>query len=64
MRDCFTGRPRDTAMSATIAIANQVFEVSRALGHANIGTTSAVYAHWTEAMAARTAERMSEILGG
>ncbi|MDP9270650.1 MAG: site-specific integrase [Chloroflexota bacterium] len=41
-----------------------IFEVSRALGHANIGTTSAVYAHWTEAMAARTAERMSGILGG
>ena len=41
-----------------------IFEVSRALGHANTGTTSAVYAHWTEAMAARTAERMTGILGG
>ena len=35
----------------------------RQLGHADIGTTANVYAHWTEAMAARTAERMSEILG-
>jgi site-specific recombinase XerD len=42
----------------------ELLEVSHALGHAGIGTTADVYAHWTEAMAARTAERMSEILGG
>jgi integrase len=41
----------------------ELLEVSRALGHSDIGTTANVYAHWTEAMAARTAERMSEILG-
>jgi integrase len=41
-----------------------LFEVSRALGHASITTTANVYAHWTSSMAERTAERMSEILGG
>jgi integrase len=41
----------------------ELLEVSRALGHSDIGTTANVYAHWTDAMAARTAERMSGILG-
>jgi len=41
-----------------------LYEVSRALGHASIATTANVYAHWTAAMAERSAERMSEILGG
>lgn len=41
-----------------------LFEVSRALGHASIATTANVYAHWTSSMAERTAERMSEILSG
>ena len=41
-----------------------LFEVSRALGHASITTTANVYAHWTSSMAERSAERMSEILGG
>ena len=41
----------------------ELLEVSRALGHADIGTTANIYAHWTDAMAARTAERMSGILG-
>src|SRR5439155_2204872 len=41
-----------------------LFEVSRALGHASITTTANVYAQWTAAMAERSAERMSEILGG
>ncbi|MDP9271418.1 MAG: hypothetical protein M3P14_10690 [Chloroflexota bacterium] len=41
-----------------------LFEVSRALGHASITTTANVYAHWTSSMAQRSAERMSEILGG
>lgn len=40
-----------------------LYEVSRALGHASITTTANVHAHWTSAMAERTAERMSEILG-
>ena len=39
-----------------------LFEVSRALGHASIATTANVYAHWTNSMAERTAERMSGIL--
>jgi integrase len=42
----------------------ELLEVSRALGHTDISTTANVYAHWTDAMAARTAERMSGILGG
>ena len=41
----------------------ELLEVSRALGHADIGTTANIYAHWTDAMAARTAERMSGIPG-
>jgi integrase len=41
-----------------------LYEVSRALGDASITTTANVYAHWTASMAERTAERMSEILGG
>jgi integrase len=41
-----------------------LYEVSRALGHASITTTANVYAHWTGSMAERSAERMSEILGG
>jgi integrase len=41
----------------------ELLEVSRALGHSDIGTTANVYAHWTDAMAARTADRMSAILG-
>jgi integrase len=40
-----------------------LFDVSRALGHAGIGTTANVYAHFTEAMAARMADRMTGILG-
>jgi integrase len=41
-----------------------LYEVSRALGHASITTTANVYAHWTSSMAEGSAERMSEILGG
>ena len=41
-----------------------LFEVSPALGHVSIATTANVYSHWTSAMAERSAERMSEILGG
>lgn len=41
----------------------ELFEVSRALGHADIATTANVYAHFTSAMAERTAERMAGILG-
>ncbi len=41
----------------------ELFEVSRALGHADLSTTANVYAHYTDAMATRTAERMSGILG-
>ncbi len=40
----------------------ELFEVSRALGHSDIGTTANVYAHFTEAMAERTADRMAGIL--
>lgn len=40
-----------------------IFEVSRALGHADITTTAKVYGHVTPAMAERTAERMAGILG-
>ncbi len=39
-----------------------LFDVSRALGHADIGTTANVYAHFTEAMADRMADRMAGIL--
>jgi integrase len=41
-----------------------LYEVSRALGHASITTTANVYAHWTAATVERSAERMSQILGG
>ncbi len=41
----------------------ELFEVSRALGHTDIGTTANVYAHFTEAMADRMADRMAGILG-
>jgi site-specific recombinase XerD len=40
----------------------ELFEVSRALGHTDIGTTANVYAHFTEAMAGRMADRMTGIL--
>ena len=40
----------------------ELFEVSRALGHTDIGTTANVYAHFTEAMADRMADRMTGIL--
>jgi integrase len=40
----------------------ELFDVSRALGHADIGTTANVYAHFTEAMADRMADRMAGIL--
>jgi integrase len=41
-----------------------IFEVSRALGHASIATTANVYLHLTPAMLDRAAERMDEILSG
>ena len=41
-----------------------IFEVSRALSHASIATIANVYGHWTSTMAERSAEPMSEILGG
>jgi integrase len=41
----------------------QLFEVSRALGHASITTTANTYAHFTDSMAERTADRMAAILG-
>ena len=40
-----------------------VFEVSRALGHASIATTANTYGHFTRAMAERSADRMTAILG-
>jgi integrase len=39
-----------------------LFHVSRALGHANIGTTSDVYAHFTQTMSEEMANRMTGIL--
>jgi site-specific recombinase XerD len=39
-----------------------VFEVSRALGHASIATTANTYGHFTWAMAERSADRMTAIL--
>jgi integrase len=39
-----------------------LFEVSRALGHASITTTANVYGHFTIAMAERAADRMTAIL--
>ena len=39
-----------------------LFEVSRALGHASITTTANVYGHFTKAMAERAADRMTTIL--
>ncbi|MGD0122180.1 MAG: tyrosine-type recombinase/integrase [Candidatus Limnocylindrales bacterium] len=41
----------------------ELFDVSRALGHTDIGTTANVYGHFTEAMADRMADRMTGILG-
>jgi integrase len=40
-----------------------VFEMSRALGHACIATTANTYVHFTRAMAQRSADRMTAILG-
>jgi integrase len=40
-----------------------VFEVSRALGHASIATTANIYGHFTRAMAERSADPMTAILG-
>ena len=40
-----------------------VFEVSRALGHASIATTANTYGHFTGAMAGRSVDRMTAILG-
>lgn len=39
-----------------------LFHVSRALGHANISTTSDVYAHFTQTMSEEMADRMTGIL--
>jgi integrase len=39
-----------------------LFQVSRALGHANIGTTSDIYGHFTQAMSQEMADRMTGIL--
>jgi integrase len=39
-----------------------LFQVSRSLGHANIGTTSDVYGHFTKAMSQEMADRMTGIL--
>jgi integrase len=39
-----------------------VFEVSRALGHASIATTANTYGHFTRTMAERSADRMTAIL--
>jgi site-specific recombinase XerD len=39
-----------------------IFEVSRALGHASITTTANTYGHFTRAMADRSADRMTAIL--
>jgi hypothetical protein len=36
--------------------------VSRALGHANIGTTADLYGHFTQTMAQEVADRMTGIL--
>jgi integrase len=40
-----------------------VFEASRALGHASIATTANTYGHFTRAMAERSADRVTAILG-
>jgi len=40
----------------------ELFEVSRALGHADLATTANTYAHFTDSMAS-TSERMAGILG-
>jgi integrase len=39
-----------------------LFQVSRSLGHANIGTTSDIYGHFTQAMSQEMADRMTGIL--
>jgi site-specific recombinase XerD len=39
-----------------------VFEASRALGHASIATTANTYGHFTRAMAERSADRVTAIL--
>jgi integrase len=40
-----------------------LFEISRALGHASITTTANTYGHFTRAMAGRAVDRMAAILG-
>ena len=40
-----------------------LYEVSRGLGHSSIATTANVYAHLTDAMRQRVADRMDGILG-
>ena len=37
--------------------------MSRALGHASIATTANTYGHFTRAMAGRSVDRMTAILG-
>lgn len=40
-----------------------LYEVSRGLGHSSIATTANVYAHLTDSMRQRVADRMDGILG-
>ncbi len=41
-----------------------LFDVSRALGHSDIGTTANVYAHWTDKMRQSVADRAEGFLAG
>lgn len=41
-----------------------LFDVSRALGHSDIGTTANVYAHWTDKMRQSVADRAEGFLSG
>jgi integrase len=62
-RQCFHDL-RHAFVTLQLSSGAELYEVSRAPGHASIGTTANVYAHFTGAMRDRVAERMSEILSG
>ncbi len=49
--------------TAQLEAGEDLFIVSRALGHADITTTANIYAHLTPAMLRRSADRMDAILG-
>jgi integrase len=54
---------RHTFATLQLEAGGDLFEVSRALGHASITTTANTYGHFTRAMAERSADRMTGILG-